>query len=116
MSPDAQHFVVLGPALDISALEAIKQHVWRNRARRFIVWYDLRFKGNPFLARLASDLASCDVLFRPMPAYVPDSVMSEYGNGRSRPIAPWASSSDMLRAWVLDKSGGYGDAAPPQRP
>ena len=116
MPADAHHFVVLGPVLDISALEAIKQHVWRNRTLLFIVWYDPRFKGNSYLAKLASDLASCDVLFRPMPAYVPDNVLSEFGDGQSRPVVPWACASDMLRAWMLEKGGGYGDAAPSLRP
>lgn len=113
MQADAQHFVLLGPVLDPSALETIKQHVSNNRTLLFIVWYDPHHKGDPHLARLASDLATCDVLFRPMPAFVPAEVMSEYSQARSWSIVPWASASDMMRAWTLEKGG---DAAAQRRP
>jgi hypothetical protein len=114
MPTDAQHFVIFGPVLNIAVLEAIKQHVCRNRTLLFIVWYDPQFKGDSSLAQLASDLAACDVLFRPTPPYVPIEALSEYGDGRSRPFVPWASASDMLRAWTLAKSGA--DAEPRLRP
>lgn len=107
MPLETQHFVLAGPRLKPSDLEALKLHVWRNRGYLFIVWYDPRFKGDPFLARLASDLSSCDVQFKPAPSSVPANVISEYGDGQSRPSVPWASSADMLRAWTLEKGGGY---------
>ncbi len=105
MQEVAEHFVVWGSDIDPSALESIKQYVQSKQTLLFIIWYDPRFKGNPDLARLASDLASCDVLFRPTPAYVRAEIASEYRAARPLPMVPWASASDMLRAWELEKGG-----------
>ena len=105
MLADTHHFVVLRPSLDPSVLEVIKQHVHRNRTLLHIIWYDRRCKGDPSLARLASDLASCDVLFRPMPAYAQAESLSEYAQPQPQSTVPWASTSDMMRAWVLEKGG-----------
>ncbi len=106
MQEVAEHFVVWGSDIAPSALESIKQYVQSKRALLYVIWYDPRFKGNSALARLASDLASCDVLFRPLPAYVQEEIVSEFSEARPLPMAPWASASDMLRAWALEKGGG----------
>ena len=95
MQEVAEHFVVWGSDLDPSALESIKQHVQSKRALLFIIWYDPRLKGDSVLARLASDLASCDVLFRPMPAVNGGENPRIFGGGR-RP-SEYRSTDDARR-------------------
>ena len=102
-----QHFVLVGPIVAPSAIAFINQWVRQTPAESAIVWYDPgSLKGNPILARLASDLSHFDVAFKPLPDNVARNAVLSLADGRPLASVPWASSADLLRERVLRQFGG----------